>query len=242
MHTDRGNLMSRLRAMAVLCAVAAVGGCSLESQSAPDLAGPSGFAISLSLTSSPQVLPRDGNSRATVTLTARNEATNAPVAGQRISLTTVPSTAALSSSEVRTGADGRAQVIVTAPPADAVAETEIQVIAAPVEGVADQVRPRSLAIGLVFDEGVDAAARFNVNPAQPKVGEQITFDASGSQSAAGSVIKEYRWVFGDGAGKTTTTPTTNKKYEEPRVYAVELTVVDNLGKSSTVARTVTVVP
>jgi PKD repeat protein len=242
MHSDRTSLMTCLRITAILGAVSVLGGCTLESQSAPDLAGPSGFATSLSLTSSPQVLPRDGSSRATITLTARNEVSNAPVAGQRISLTVVPSTAALSSSEVRTGADGRAQVTVTAPPADAVAETEIQVVAAPVEGIADQVRPRSLTIALVFDEGVDAAARFNVAPAQPKVGEQITFDASASKAPEGSVIREYRWLFGDGTEKTTTTPTTNKKYDEPRVYAVQLTVIDNLGKASTVARNITVVP
>ena len=240
MHSDRRNLITCLRITAVLGAVSVLGGCTLESQSAPGLAGPSGFAISLSLTSSPQVLPRDGSSRATITLAARDQVSNAPVAGQRISLTAVPSIAALSSNEVRTGADGRAQVTVTAPSADAEVE-EILILASPVDGVSDQVGPRSLSIALVGD-GASAAARFSVTPAQPKVGEQVTFDASGSRAPEGSVIKEYQWVFGDGTEKTTTTPTTNKKYDEPRVYAVELTVVDNLGKASTVARTITVVP
>jgi PKD repeat protein len=244
MHSDRTNFMTCLRVTAILGAVSVLGGCSLESQSAPDLAGPSGFAISLSLTSSPQVLPRDGSSRATITLTARNEVSNTPVAGQRISLTTVPSTAVLSSNEVRTGADGRAQVTVTAPPADALTEDDITVVAAPIDGMADQVRPRSLSIALVFDETgkVDVAARFSVTPDQPKVGEQITFDASASKAPEGAVIKQYRWVFGDGTEKTTTTPTTNKKYDEARVYAVELTVVDDLDRRSKVAQNITVVP
>ena len=201
MHSDRTNLMTCLRITAILGAVSVLGGCTLESQSAPDLAGPSGFAISLSLTSSPQVLPRDGSSRATVTLTARDQVSNTPVAGQRISLTAVPSIAALSANEVRTGADGRAQVTVTAPSADA-REEEVLILAAPVDGVSDQVRPRSLSIALVGDGG-SAAARFSVTPAQPRVGEQIVFDASGSRAPEGSVITEYRWVFGDGTEKST---------------------------------------
>jgi chitodextrinase len=240
MHTEKGNLMTCVRATAILFSVTALSGCGLESQSAPDLAGPSVLGISISLTSSPQVLPRDGRSRATITLTARDQVANTPLVGQRISLTAVPSISALSSNEVTTGADGRAQVTVTAPPADAAAQ-EIVVMASPVDGMANQVAPRSAPIALVGDAG-SAAARFTVLPAQPRVGEQITLDASASRAPQGSVIKEYRWVFGDGTQKTTTTPTTNKKYDESRIYAVELTVVDNLGKGSTVAQNLTVVP
>jgi PKD repeat protein len=240
MQTGKRNLMRRVRIAAMLGAVSMLAGCGLESQSAPDLAGPSVLGVSLSLTSSPQVLPRDGSSRATITLTARNQVSNAPLVGQRISLTAVPSIAALSSSEVRTGADGRAQVTVTAPPADADDE-EIVVVAAPVDGVADQVGPRTMSIALIGDAG-SAAARFSVTPAQPKVGEQITFDASASSAPQGAVIAEYQWDFGDDTTKATKAATTNKKYDEPRTFAVELTVVDSHGGRSTVARTITVVP
>ena len=239
MHSDRRNFMTCLRITAVLGAVSVLGGCTLESQSAPDLAGPSGFAISLSLSSSPEVLPRDGTSRATITLTARDQVSNTPVAGQRISLTAVPSSAALSSSEVRTGSDGRAQVTVTAPSAD-VPGDQIVIVASPIDG-ADQVGPRSLSIGLVGDGGA-TAARFDVTPAQPRVGEQITFDASASRAPQGSVIAEYQWTFGDDTDKVTRAATTNKKYDEARVFVVELTVVDSQGGTSTVARTITVIP
>jgi PKD repeat protein len=243
MHTYRGNLMTRLRAFSVLCAVSAVGGCSIESQSPPDLAGPSGFAISLSLTSSPQLLPRDGKSRATVTLNARDEVANTPVAGQTITLTALPSTARLSTHEVRTGSDGRATVIVTAPAADDSSDSAITVVATPVGGVSDSVAPRALTIGLVFDPDlVEASARFTVTPAQPKVGEKVTFDASASSAAEGSVIKLYSWSFGDDTDKVTTTPTADKTYDEARAFSVVLTVTDDQDRKSTVARTITVVP
>jgi PKD repeat protein len=242
MHTYRGNFMTRLRAFAVLCAVSAVGGCSIESQSPPDLAGPSGFAISLSLTSSPQILPRDGNSRATVTLNARDEVANTPVAGQTITLTALPSTATLSTHEVRTGSDGRATVTVTAPAADDSSDSAITVVATPVGGVSDSVAPRALTIALVSDTAVNASARFSVIPAQPKVGEEVTFDASASSAAEGSVIKFYYWSFGDDTFKVTTTPKAEKTYDEARGYSVELMVEDDRGRTSKVARTITVVP
>ena len=49
-----------------------LGGCTMQNQSAPVLGGPSGFGVSLSMTASPVVLPRDGSSQATITVTARD--------------------------------------------------------------------------------------------------------------------------------------------------------------------------
>jgi PKD repeat protein len=132
---------------------------------------------------------------------------------------------------------------VTAPAADDTSDGAITVVATPVGGVSDRLGPRELSIGLINDKKpAEASARFSVTPAQPRVGEQVTFDASASSAAEGSAIKFYSWKFGDDTDKVTTAPAATKIYDEPRVYAVELTVTDDLGRSSKVARTITVVP
>ena len=43
MHISRMNRTSHLCVMAALCAVAVLGGCTVQDQPAPGLAGPSGF-------------------------------------------------------------------------------------------------------------------------------------------------------------------------------------------------------
>ena len=60
-----------------------VTGCSLENGEAPAVTGPSEFGLSVTLTASPDLLPRDGTSQSLVTVTVRDEASR-PVAGRRL--------------------------------------------------------------------------------------------------------------------------------------------------------------
>ena len=50
MHISRMNRISYLRQMVATCAVATLGACTVKSDSAPSLAGPSGFGLSLTMT------------------------------------------------------------------------------------------------------------------------------------------------------------------------------------------------
>lgn len=75
-------------------------------------------------------------------------------------------------------------------------------------------------------------ATFGVSPREPKAGDQITFDASGSTDPDGQ-IANYRWDLGDGTvleGPDKVTVT--HAYEKQGTYRVTLVVVDNEGAPS----------
>ena len=72
-------------------------------------------------------------------------------------------------------------------------------------------------------------AQFNVQPLDPRVDEQITFDASNSFDPDGQITR-YKWDFGDGAsafGRTVT-----HRYRSSGPVTVTLTVTDDLGSTS----------
>ena len=213
-------------------------GCA-DSQVAPPLAGPSTTAFSLTMTPLTDRMPRDGATQTVVTLTARDEIASTPVPGQRVALNALPFTATLSASEVTTAADGLAMFTVTAPPPEA-GSGSIIVVATPVGGAVAGLGSRSLTIPLIDTDGL--VARFVVTPSQPRVGQTVTFDASGSRVEPGTAITTYSWSFGDGTAATTTAATFSKSYSEARTYAVVLTVTDSSGRSATTAKNVTVVP
>ena len=74
------------------------------------------------------------------------------------------------------------------------------------------------------------------------VGQQVSFDASASSDAAGT-ITDYKWDL-DGSGKfatdTGTSPNTTFSYTAPGNYSVGLRVTNDQGQTSTVTKTVDV--
>lgn len=85
-------------------------------------------------------------------------------------------------------------------------------------------------------------ADFTFNPSAPKSGQQVTFDASPSLAAPGRTIVSYSWAFGDGSGGTG--QTVNKSYSvvAQTTFNVLLTVTDSQGRTSSVTKSITVVP
>ncbi len=77
---------------------------------------------------------------------------------------------------------------------------------------------------------------FEPVPAEPRAGEPVEFDASGSTDPDGT-IAEYRWDFGDGG--TGTGVRTRHTFQLPGSYLVTLTAIDNEGRQATLTRTVT---
>ena len=81
-------------------------------------------------------------------------------------------------------------------------------------------------------------ASFTADPAAPKVGENVTLDASGSSDD--SAIASYEWDF-DGDGTTETTgETTTTSFAAAGDYDVTLIVADDDGETDTATQTVTV--
>ncbi|WP_217900373.1 PKD domain-containing protein, partial [Halorubrum sp. Eb13] len=74
-------------------------------------------------------------------------------------------------------------------------------------------------------------------PSSAQVGEQVSFDASGSSDADGS-IESYEWEFDDGT--TATGASASHTYDAAGDYEVALTVTDDDGATDTATQTVSV--
>lgn len=221
------------RAVAAFVAVVAVAGCGIDKQAGPSPVGPAEFGLSVTMTATPDQLPRDGSSTSVVTVTVR-DAAGKPVSGQRVGLslgTSAPTGAVLSQSEVVTGSNGAATVTVTAPQSGS--QGNIVVTATPVGTNFDNAVARTLSIG-VLGPIVGAIA---VSPATPEVGTTATLTATGV-SCAGTCT--FAWDFGDGSSASG--PVVTHVFSQIGNYTVTLTVTDGGGASTAKQTQVTVVP
>mgnify|MGYP000963481676 CR=1 FL=1 len=102
-------------------AVVLASGCTVHQTETPALSGPSEFALSLSVSASPDTITQDGRSTANVVVTARDAngkaIANAPFRFDIIVNGSAADYGTLSSRNVVTGSDGRATAVYTAPPA-----------------------------------------------------------------------------------------------------------------------------
>jgi len=80
---------------------------------------------------------------------------------------------------------------------------------------------------------VQPTARLEVSPVEPRVRDEVTFDARGSELDPDLEWAEFRWDFGDGTVDTTTDPEVRHTYTEAGTYEVTLTAVDSAGGEST---------
>ena len=173
--------------------------CAVDNQEAPALAGPSGFAQSLIVTAAPQVLPRDGSSMSTISVTARN-ADGSPMAGRRL-LFTAP-TGTLLASEVLTANDGRASVVYIAPSQNEPV-TAVEIAVTPIEA-GDRASTHASSVVLELRGPNVPVANFTFEPTTASVMDLISFDASTSRLANAPCLAgcSYSWDFGDGSSGT----------------------------------------
>jgi PKD repeat protein len=228
------------RLAGLVCASVLITGCTLSNQEAPPLQGPSGFGLSVRMSATPEILPRDGVSRSTINVEV--ELDDQPFANGRLVLTADAGT--LSAAEVVTDAKGHATFYFTAPGVnDAVDLATIYVTAVQNSDLAN-ARSDSIRVAVM---GPDVpAANFFTTPATtapgPKVLTLITFDASGSM-LAGVMCKSsctYAWNFGDGS--TGKDMVTQHQYSAAGVYNVTLTVTANNGTTNSVTKAVVIAP
>jgi PKD repeat protein len=219
-------------------------GCALDDADIPPLTGPSGLALSVIATATPDRLPRDGTSQSVIALNVR-DAQNRPAAGQRLTLTATPTAARLSVSEVVTDANGQATFTLTAPPAGAIAGDVVTILATPVGDTSGGAAPRTIEVQLsgaanTTNPTFPAEAAFTVTPASPEVGQVTSFDASGTRDEGVPCLDacSYRWTFGTEAVRTGRVQT--HAFATPGIHSVSLTVTDAAGGSATAQRNVTV--
>lgn len=85
----------------------------------------------------------------------------------------------------------------------------------------------------------DPQARFTYRPAEPLVGEPISFDASASRSSAGPILR-YRWDFDDDSlfEASYSSPLATYAFQTPGDHRVTLQVEDVQGRMAQEARTI----
>jgi len=89
----------------------------------------------------------------------------------------------------------------------------------------------------IGDPNAAPTAAFTNDPATPEPGQSVTFDASGSGDADGT-ITSYEWDLGDGT--TATGETVAHTYGSEGSYSVTLTVTDDEGATGTTTTDVSV--
>lgn len=234
-------------------AIAAAAACTMKSQEAPPLTGPSDFAQSITVGASPDVLSQDGASQSVITVTARGPA-GEPIANLSMNAEIRVNGArvdfgSLSARHLVTGGDGRSTFVYTAPPSPALSvreSTDVSIVVTPIgtdvaNGSERMTTIRVIPVGLVVPpDGL--APYFSFSPAAPQESQEVLFTACNDPARPcapeDNPIAEYNWNFGDGrrgSGKFDT-----HAYQVAGSYAVTLTVEDQYGRSATAVQQITV--
>jgi PKD repeat protein len=229
----RHNAVAAALAMCVFIA-----GCGLDKSGVDPLTGPSTpseFALSVTLTATPDQLPRDGSSQATVSVLVR-DAQGKPVSGQRLSVGS--SVGSVSQSSVVTNSEGRATFTFTAPPFGTVGNTAVvQVV--PVSADGSNAVGRNVSILLTGTSNSTAPnPSFVVAPVFPVLQEPVVLDASATtdEGVRCGDACTYTWDFG--GESTATGRIVSYRFRTVRTYAVKLTVTDPAGSSASITQNV----
>ena len=214
--------------------------CSVSEQTPPSVTGPSEFALSVTLTATPDTITQDGASQTVITAVARDPQ-GQPVPGVVLQFSGASTNSLIrefsfSDPTVITDNNGRATTSLTAPPPPATVTTSVITVSAlPLGDNFSNAAARTVAVRLVSPPGTPLV---NLNPeavivADPRVanfGETIRFDASLTSDegqACGSRC-QYIWEFGDNTAVVRGI-TAQHAYAIPGTYTVTLTVTDDRG-------------
>lgn len=223
-------------ALVVLAAIA-LSACTMDKTKAPALAGPSEFALALSMTATPDVVARDGESQAMVWVTVR-DANNKPVPGQRVALSLSPiNGGTLTSYDVTTGSDGRVSAVYTAPSASQPV-TSVTINSTLFGDNADNRNTSRVAISLRGSAAPTAS--FTFTPEAPKRFQNTLFDASGTTLAGQACGNSCQYAWSFGTEDTKTGQIVQYAFRQQGIYSVSLTVTGPDGVQVTTRRNVTV--
>jgi len=246
--------MQRFRPVALAAALLTSASCTVQDTEIPGLTGPSDYALSVSMTATPDVINQDGVSQSSVIVVAHGP-DGRPLAGLGVRIDimvdgTVVDYGTLSGKNVVTNAEGRASAVYTAPgapPLGASAPYRVVTIAArPVGSNYENTTAATADIrlntpGVIIPPADAPIPSFTASPGSPSVGTEVFFDASASTPGAGaSSIVNYQWAFGDGNSGSGPHPEIGHVFTLPGDYTVRLTVTNDRGVSAQTTRTLTV--
>ncbi|MEE8130742.1 MAG: PKD domain-containing protein, partial [Vicinamibacterales bacterium] len=83
-------------------------------------------------------------------------------------------------------------------------------------------------------------AAFEFLPTTPTSGQEVTFNASGSEPGTGRTITEYSWDFGDMTTVMSAIPTVKHTFATSQTFVVRLTITNSKDETDTVVKEVTV--
>jgi PKD repeat protein len=240
----------RTFAAALILAIGAAA-CTVKETEAPPLAGPSELGLSLQMTATPDILPRDGASQASVQVVARGP-DGRPARAVSLRMETVlngvvQDVGTLSSRTVVTGDDGIARLTYTAPARSAdpsYAGSELQIRATPISSdyggtVTREIWMRLTPPGVILPPNGAPVPDFYYSPSAPVQFQDVIFDASATtDEGAACPLCSYTWSMGDGASKTG--QVVRHYYEAPGDMTVRLTVTDPGGRTASTTKVVSI--
>jgi PKD repeat protein len=227
----------------------AAAGCGLADKEAPPLAGPSSFALSVSLVATPDRMIQDGVSKATVTAFVR-DVSNQPVRDLPIQWSVAASDGRTfvepSWRTSPTDSGGQTTVEITAPAApEALPLTPLTltVTATPLGTDSANAVSRQVTIALQPPMGTLPVNNlpmpaFTVSPSTAMIRQTITVDASQTRDEGVLCLDvcRYSWDFGDGQTKTGRVDT--HSYQSIGTYTITLTVTDGRSGVATATRSI----
>ena len=225
-------------------------GCTMKSQEAPPLTGPSELGTSIVVAVTPDILVQDGSSQSLVTITAR-DSNGKPL--RNLSLRSeifvggvATDFGSLSARNLVTDANGRATLVYTSPGAPAGPavdnNTTVNIVVTPLGSDFGNSTPRLATIRLV-PAGIvvppdGLQPKFTFTPSAPTDHQNVFFDATTSTAPSNNPIASFSWDFGDGS--TGSGQTATHSYNTPGTYIATLTIRDAFSRSAATTQTVNV--
>ncbi len=107
-----------------------------------------------------------------------------------------------------------------------------------VTAVDDLGQSGSASASLTVTTGISVV--ITASPTNPRIGQTVRFDGSGSTTASGATITSYTWDFGNGLTASSSSPVATTTYATANTFTVRLTVVDSQGRTATSTVTIAV--
>jgi hypothetical protein len=238
-----------LRIGAALAASVLLAACTTHKQETPSLTGPSAMGTSLVVTVSPDVLNQDGVSQSLVQIQAYDN-NGQPLRNKSLRVETavdnfITDFGKLSARSVVTDNNGRASTTYTAPaPVLGITSTvNVDILVTPSESDFANATTRTVTIHIVPTGTIGPpTSPFvpNFTPPSATIGNPATFDATVTGTSANASVATYLWDFGD--GDTAFGQTVQHIFGDPGTYLVTLAVIDTLGRTNSVSKSVTIGP